>query len=529
MKRRDFLSHSKDLALASTYLYGLQTLWQTCLQQNLAKAATAATDLNYVNIQLPGAPPRWYFDQPLNPLNRGGDVITGLFGTEIQKVGTAFSPVLRSYKMDFGGKEVYLPPVWALKSAHHNRDFKELLDHTMMIRGVDMEINSHPVNQARIVRPVSSNPSITGLVADASSRPLPGVGHAAISGSNAFKSPKGISSINVDPNNPIPSLTASFSGNSVKSEDLTLNEKNALGLLDDYAVSKGLASQGGEKQQTAAFDMFARNLSAFNTRWATLLSKYKQIVNAEIKAAFPGITSVNPIGDNTELFRYNRNATNFVNGSLAAQIVTNTRHDRMAASFAFVEFALTENLSSAITVGATGSTMEALKDVGNLVADQHFVGSNTSIYYTSLMYRALLGCLMELINVLKAEGLFDHTLIHLMAEFSRTPKANGGGSDHGFNSGSTTMMSGMITTPGLVGNILKQAANPNTRTRYPGTWGEAADFFAEGGGRHLLNDDISTTLSTIMEVQKVAVKGQSLVRKTSGRIEWAQNWELKNV
>ncbi len=527
MKRRKFLTQSTHVALSSGYFYGLQALLETCFKANLAQAAeVAGPGYNYVNFQLPGAPPRWYFDQPLNPFNRANDIIAGTFGTEIVKNGANYNPVLRGHKLNFGSQEVFMPPVWNLNSAS-GVPFKNLLDHTMMIRGIDMEINSHPVNRSRIVRPVNSNPSITGLVADKSNRPLAAVGHSEMDATKAYKSETGSSVTLINSGAPVADITRPFITDVTKAEDLKHQIVRTVADLDGYALDNGMASMGSEKQQMAAYEMFARNLDSFNTRWATLYKKYQDIIAAEIRSPFPGITNVNPVGDGTsEIYRYDRTATTILNGSFASQITATTSNNRMAQAFAFAEFALTEKLSSSVTVAST-SIMDGLRTI-RVNSDQHFIGANVSIYYTSLMYKALLGCMTEFVSVLKTENIFDNTVIHIMSEFSRTPKASGAGSDHGFRGGSTTIISGMITTPGLVGNIVKRSSNPTTATSYPGTWGESAHFF-KSPDRHLVNDDICHTICEMLEIRKVAVKGQSLIRKTGGRVEWSQNWEVKNV
>ena len=527
MKRRQFLKSSKHLAMSSAYFYGLQSLMDICLRSNFAQAQVSS-GINYLNIQIPGAPPRWMFDQPLNPMNKANQFVAGSFGTEIIKKGGKFEAIHKGQKISFGGQDFWLPPVWSLNSQSNGKPFKDLLNNTLIIRGIDMEINSHPVNQTRTVRPVASRPSIHGLVADKSILPLAATGSSLTGGTKAFKNESGISIIGVTPSDPIPGLIAAFKGKVTKASELSLNEVNVIEALDAYALSKGVASMGAEKQQMAAYEMFERNLDSFNSKWDGLYKKYQNIVAQEINAPFPGITSANPIADGSTPYNFERGAGDTINGPLRDQITSQTRNNKMAQAFAFAEFALVEKLSSAVSVVTAGSVLEALKDIGNLRTDQHFVGSVTSTYYTSIMYRALISCLSELVGALKVNGLFDNTVIHIMSEFSRTPKANKEGSDHGFKGSSATIISGMIRTPGLVGNVYKESPDSTVKARYPGTWGEAAPFF-KNPDRPIVNDDIVNTLCEMLEVKKIAVKGQSLIKKTGGNVEWLKQWEVKNV
>ncbi len=527
MKRRKLLKGMGHLAMSSSYFYGLQAFIETCMRANLANASAVPSDLCYVNIQTQGAPPRWMFDQPLNPFNKGQDFNGGEYGTQLKKVGSTFHAFHGDKKVNFGGKDLYLPPIWSLNSAQLGTPLADLLNHTLMIRGIDMEINSHQVNRERMVRPVTSQPSIHGLVADRSSRPIAASGVRGTNGTEAFSSRKGLSIVQVPQNDPVPTLVSAFQGPITKASDLPFEMKEVIESLDEDAFKRGLSSVGSEDQQMAAFEMFEKNIDAFRRDWLAMYNKYKQIISADINAAFPGITTVNPIGEKQERFRHDRGANDFVIGSYNAKIVAGTRSDLMAQAFAFAEFALKEKLSSSLSVVTAGVTLQGIKDVGNLTADQHFVGSVTSVFFTSLMYRAFASCLLELTNQLKAESLFDNTVLHVMSEFSRTPKKNGAGSDHGFRGASAMIISGMVKQPGLIGNILKESKSSATRSRYPGTWGEAAPLFQSG--RNLVNDDIIQTLCEMLEIPKIAVKGESLVKKSSGSVTWTRDWEVKNV
>ncbi len=525
MKRRKFLKSTAHLACSSAYFYGLNSLMETILGANIAQASSNR-GLFYLNIQMPGAAPRWYFDQPLNPYNVATDVISGNFGTELAKSGGTARPILAGKKIEFGGEEVFLPPVWNLKSDATGVEFKDILNDTMMIRGINMEINSHTVNRTRIVRPVASSPSIHGLLADKSELPIAASGLEGTFASQAFKSQKGTSIVQVNRANPIPGLIAAFQENITKENELNPTTKQIVEALDRYASSRNFSSLGAEKQQMAAYDMFTRKLDTFNKRWNDLYAKYRNIISKEIRAPFPNVTNIGNTSD--ESVFYNVDTNRPVKESFDSTIQASTHINQTAQAFAFAEFALTEKISSSVTVDVSTQVMQSVKGFGNVTCDQHRVGSCTSVFYSSLFYRSFLGCLTELRTALTQAGIYDRTLIHIMSEFSRTPKSDGSGSDHGFLGGSATLISGMITTPGLIGNIGTQSTNSLTRSRYPGTWGEGAPFFS-GEDRTMVNDDIVNTVCNILDVPQIAVKGQSLISQNSGKIEWSKKWEVKNV
>lgn len=78
--RRKFLNDAGKFSVATTGFYGLENLLQILFQKAIANAAEpTAYDYNYVNLMTPAAPPRWYFDQPLNPANMGAQFIPGIW------------------------------------------------------------------------------------------------------------------------------------------------------------------------------------------------------------------------------------------------------------------------------------------------------------------------------------------------------------------------------------------------------------------------------------------------------------------
>jgi hypothetical protein len=529
MKRRSFLKGSAaHLALSSSSVYALQNLIDISFSRNLV-FAQEATRNHFVHFQMSGAPPRWMFDLPINPNNNNAEVVSGTFGTEIGRSGGRSVPLLRGYPIDFGGRRVWMPPVWTLQSAASGENFSSLLAETIMVRGIDMEINSHNVNRQRLLRPVASEPSIHGLIADKGHHPLPAMGIDNTDASRCFRSERGQSLLQFNAASPIAAVTQAFSKPSQLESENPRHMAQALHQLDQYAERVGLASMGADQQQKAAYDMFSRNLENFQDQWQGLYSKYRTIIRQEMRAPFAGITSTNPSGDGSAYFAFDTG--NHHTGPLSSLINNGTNIDRMAQSFAFAEFALGEGLSTALNLDAFqgGRMIAGLNGQGNLTADQHRVGVIIATYFSSLMYRCFLGCMLEFRRFLQARGLYDKTLIHVSAEFSRTPRTDGSGSDHGFNGSSATLMGGMIATPGLVGNLKRQPEKLDT-TRYPGTFGEAGGFIDDGNGpRPLYNDDLVNTICEALEIRKVAVKGLSLVRKTGNQLHFLQNWEARNV
>jgi uncharacterized protein (DUF1501 family) len=85
-------------------------------------------------------------------------------------------------------------------------------------------------------------------------------------------------------------------------------------------------------------------------------------------------------------------------------------------------------------------------------------------------YRGLTAGILELKDQLGAT-LWENTVVQIQGDFGRSAKADGSGSDHGFNQMVTSAFSGAFTNgPIVIGNI-KQSGSEE---KYSGTQGMAA-------------------------------------------------------
>jgi hypothetical protein len=155
----------------------------------------------------------------------------------------------------------------------------------------------------------------------------------------------------------------------------------------------------------------------------------------------------------------------------------------LASSFAVTEFLMTRKLTSSISmrpvaftnlpVGGTAASPQARQTLG---FDQHFHGRLFGTYANSMYYLAFSSALLELIERLKETAVFNDTLIYMASEFNRSARFDGSGSDHGFEGGSVSLLSGRIQQFNVIGNILRDSAGVNSRlpVSYRGTWGQGA-------------------------------------------------------
>jgi hypothetical protein len=114
-----------------------------------------------------------------------------------------------------------------------------------------------------------------------------------------------------------------------------------------------------------------------------------------------------------------------------------------------------------------------------------------------MYYRAYASCLLELIDRLKAENIWNDTVIDTAGEFNRAAKGIGTGSDHGWQGASAAIYSGAITGPIVLGNIKKETG---ATSAYPGTWGYGAPVTGLPSGQLTLGH-VAATLAFLLRTQ----------------------------
>ncbi len=120
--------------------------------------------------------------------------------------------------------------------------------------------------------------------------------------------------------------------------------------------------------------------------------------------------------------------------------------------------------------------------------------------------------MLELIDVLKAKGIFANTVIDVHGEFGRNPKDDGSSnfytnqcfSDHGGAATSVALLLCAISGPMVLGNVRNNAPVSDRR----GSWGYQAgiDTFS---GQVLDMGHFANTLATMLRVPK-PITGRSM-------------------
>jgi hypothetical protein len=322
----------------------------------------------------------------------------------------------------------------------------------------------------------------------------------------------------------------------------------------DSAVQSALVSLGqqAKSSQPGAENLFAIRNSAeklirqgigdLANEYSSLVTKYRSLVTRAISGSIPGVTDkpvryqdlivANGFTPQTSI------QEGFIkNADVRSVLQANSRPDDLAEGYAVAEYLIKNGYSSAVHCGS-GSMInllfEDLRDrdnpdvagstsnTGRWGYDEHFGGSVLSVIINSVMYRALSACIWEFIQVMKSNNLFDETVIQVGSEFSRTPRTDQSGSDHGWMANVTSLFSGTIKQPVVLGNTLLDSSYAQ------GSWGAAATVNVNGSEQELTIGHSTSTVARLLRVQPIVPNNGSLLSENSGGgvtalIEPAQN------
>jgi len=307
--------------------------------------------------------------------------------------------------------------------------------------------------------------------------------------------------------------------------------------INQYADSNEFSKPQLLESKSRADDLIRLGVSNFIDKWPAIYTKYQNLVASALSRANTDKFMANavlkpPAPSGTPLVndvRLKINAIDTISqdiGDLRNMINSSTNVPNLAATFAAVEILITMGLTQVVTMdisGLTGLNKNLAGTKFTLNNDQHDVGSLVSTIATTFLYRATLTCTDEFIKVLKAEGLWDKTVIQFGAEFSRNALVTGAGSDHGFKGGSALILSGMINRTTVVGNIEK-----DLNASYLGHWGLAAKHPLTGYEYPIRINDVAKTVCGMLGVRNVANNGVYLLKNNGATWEAFPNGEAKN-
>lgn len=511
------------LATGASIINPYAVLCNSILDGIIMKAnaqAAGLTPRRYLNIQQPGAPSRWTFDLFLTPYSSTNFIKNAMVGTEyvaateggVQRF-TNVKYTTYTYTTKSGGV-INVPMLWKYqvpRAGSGTRPMTDLLDNLLCLQGITTNNAGHPGSQSLHFRPTGAVKSMGALSADDSTNPISAVNVSALR--YLFLSKKGKTAVNLgNGGNIIKTLLDPFMADTstaalanVRNDRAALNTQvnRALASIDKLAIAKHQGAVTIAENRLDAEDLLQAAFSNVDTAWTQLLNKYSNLISRAIDPTqvLAGINNL-PIGTTAvrdRTYQFN-NEDNLVTApDLRTMITSNSRIQNMAEHFAVAEYILVNDLSSSITISPrTLSVSNA--NVGTHVFDEHQTGKMPVLYLNSMYNRAFASCLLELIDRLKAKGIFDETVIDVGGEFNRNGGNDGFGSDHGWMGKSVALYSGAIKGPVILGNL----ANDNENT-----WGKGG--VVPQLGRQLGLNDMASTIAYLLRTTSPVTSASSLV------------------
>jgi hypothetical protein len=519
---------------------------RTGLAHAAGDTATAFSDSVYINFTMVGGFPRWFFDNPMTPNGTTDPLVAN--SMVINRFNTSGSGIVGAYATTKVG-DYYLPYLWASPipaSGGGITNMSQLANSMLIIRGINLNLDSHDLDRSKQVAPLQGGLSLNGIVADQATTPLPSTG---FNGSQAYRSAKGVSYLEMATNDPIKDVMTPFTppGNSVtnmlsmRSATVETAMDSVLDRMKTLSASKQKYLPSTYQDRLNAKTLMKTSFGDLSQTYQTLVLKYRTLINrsfgdASVKLA--GLDDITvPGANNDNRFQFNSGANNayYTGADLRKTLTMASSIANLAEGMAIAEYMVMNKYSSTVNVALggwinqpidsmfnkdTNSTQTNVNFAGG--TDAHFTGSFVMMYWFSKYYVAVAACMNELITQLKtvpsAQGnLFNQTAISLTSEFNRAPRTDGSGADHGWNACSYTIFTGKLSAPLVVGNTTS-----TTNQGVIGSWGLAAPL-AEIQGRMADIGNAASTVAAILNITSptpndmsfVSVSGNNLVSNLS--------------
>lgn len=489
INRRLFLTGGLTLGASVLVPAPIEKLMNVMADGFIQKARADALGLlgsrNYVNLLLAGAPLRYGFDHWMrtnssdptmvsNPM-----VATALTSSNGRVTGTEYKT--------FDYKGVLVPHMFShnVYSSKGERPLTDLLDNMMVIRGYGTGMDGHPTNATVQMAPLGGASSIAGLAADFSNKNFQAIQWPDRGAYGNFNSATGKAMNKLNGDKPVVNLLEGFApvaADRVKASELLKRQQSALELAQvrlqryiksDAPGSKILASNMGN-----ASALLKKGVGNIDGYWSEAAARYKTLIEKSMRmSGLPGLSDTAIISDtkssiwNMHVGEGNIGLSHI--GDLRDVIGTRTMANNMAESFALTEYVLKQGLATSIEllIDSIGTVQlntdgSGLKNY-SLINDMHSSGAVGALVMTTTFYRGVAAAILELADQLRAtkiyngNDLWSETVFQITSEFSRSARTDGSGSDHGFNQMVTSVFSGIITSPLVVGNIKQENHDPS--------------------------------------------------------------------
>ncbi len=486
----------------------LATTMSGIVERAVAGESTGPQPRNYIMLQLYGAPPRWTWE-PIAPFDNQNLILPNNSVTTKYNVGGSGSFESTNYQA-VNIKGISMPWMWQfdLPTSSGSVPMSELMNNMLMIRGVNVIIPEHTGAADKQFRPTGIPNTMTSLSGDVSSCPIPFIGMNTTANPYTSKKNKtGVSSLNMS-GNCLQNLLEPFIvnapslQNNLNSMETLINQ--AIDRIESFLTGIHSGFSLSKKAQTDALTLIKKDFASLIHDFYPLKEKYLSLLQIATKAVPTGdprtrLNSINTHSimiDNTDL-RVTLDASQYYNGDYFGIYL-------MAEQFAVIEFAIKNRLTTSIAAG--------LSSFNNFGFDEHSTAPMISVLVNTLWNRGMATCVYELIDQLRAAGMWENTVINITSEFGRSPRGDGIGSDHAPEATSITLLSGCLAGNEIIGNT-KIDSGWNF---YPGSWGSFANnpTFGILGQGH-----IASTIASLLKVESPVTSSPSLVTEINGRMK----------
>ena len=521
----------------------LTNMMVNLMQKGTAQAAgadPAFEDFKFISLSMNGGLPRYYWDLPINPNGNDLFVANPMVVTKFNSDGSS------SYVNTKVGK-YYLPHMWSgnIPTVSGFAPMADIAKNMLIMRGIDLTIDSHEIDRVRQIAPIPGSASLTGLVADASSTPIPAVGRNG--GGNYYNSKKGIAYLELGGSNPLNTAMSPFSPSNLK---IPFNSASVDQAIDQALLKMSANAESKNKYLPSTFSsrfnarkLMVKQFGNLQVEFNTIATKYRSLISRSFapdsNLILKGVESMSIEGNSGPKHRIGE-VEFYSDGDLLLSTDAKTSISELAEGMAIAEFMIINGLSSSINIQSGGIsnflvqqsissfTKAVLKTNGrtSFTTDAHYAGADIALIVFTRYYRAISACLNELISKLKntktsGGNLYDKTLIAVTSDFNRLPRLDASGADHGWQGSNYTVFSGMISDLAVVGNL------KTTDSAKRGTWGLAGEL-TEIGGREAIIGNASSTVSNLLEVKTPTPNDSSFTAKVNGKMKLTIT-SLKNV
>ena len=491
-----------------------------------------------------GAMPNWMFNLCLYP---DGQNIPSTY--RIPGIGTGFDTSGNTVFNQEKRGEYWFPRLWFTPIPVWNGTSvsatwvspQTVLDSMLTIRGMWNPSDGHQLSRRVMYKPLGANTSLHGVVADYSNSPVAGIvaGDSLIQ--KEFASSKSINPVyNGTPGGIVNNVRDSFK------QQVNLFRSNAsldslvTKALNDFESSSKLKNSSSGYNRKKAEELVRANLANIVTEYNASKAKYTALINSacrfdpgDSKTLIPDLLD-NPITSYSSVL-WNPDNPADISRSLAPSrdlrelFSTAPSLGAVADSFAMAEVMFKNNLSSNIISRIGGininsdiilNTATGLPLSGNISSwsydNGHSMGLNIQTLIWSVYTRGLITCLYEFISFLKNNNMFDSTVITFSSDFARSPQFSGRGSDHGWQANATSIWSGKIKEPTIVGDTMLDAT-PVTNSTYKNLWGvgRKSDLL----GNYIGLGNMNTTVADILGIPSNTTNNLSVIKiDNSGKV-----------